>query len=149
MSFVVSKEGVHQMNAYSAWDDYCRENNIEDPWELIDSIESEYTTYQSQDNGGTLIIVNDPTPEQEKRLRNAKYYRDNYIQDRRLWIAKYILENYGYDELINFVQLDSGGGRSGPPSDFAVWLSSVRPCEGKTGECSIFCPDFNNCNRKF
>ena len=137
------------MNAYSAWDDYCRENNIEDPWELIDSIESEYTTYQSQDNGGTLIIVNDPTPEQEKRLRNAKYYRDNYIQDRRLWIAKYILENYGYDELINFVQLDSGGGRSGPPSDFAVWLSSVRSCEGKTGECSIFCPDFNNCNRKF
>ena len=42
MSFVVSKEGVHQINAYSAWDDYCRENNIKDPWELIDSIESEY-----------------------------------------------------------------------------------------------------------
>ena len=135
------------MNAYSAWDDYCRENNIEDPWELIDSIESEYTTYQSQDNGGTLIIVNDPTPEQEKRLRNAKYYRDNYIQDRRLWVAKYILENYGYDELINFVQLDSGGGQSGPPSDFAIWLSSVKPCEGKNGQCQMFCPNFNNCNK--
>lgn len=135
------------MNAYSAWDDYCRENNIEDPWELIDSIESEYTTYQSQNNGGTLIIVNDPTPEQEKRLRNAKYYRDNYIQDRRLWVAKYILENYGYNELINFVQVDSGGGRSGPPSDFAVWLSSVKPCEGKNGQCQMFCPNFNNCNK--
>ena len=135
------------MNAYSAWDDYCRENNIEDPWELIDSIESEYTTYQSQDNGSTLIIVNDPTPEQEKRLRNAKYYRDNYIQDRQLWVAKYILENYGYDELINFVQLDSGGGKSGPPSDFAVWLSSVKPCEGKDGQCQMFCPNFNNCNK--
>lgn len=135
------------MNAYSAWDDYCRENNIEDPWELIDSIESEYTTYQSQDNGGTLIIVNDPTLEQEKRLRNAKYYRDNYIQDRRLWVAKYILENYGYNELINFVQVDSGGGKSGPPSDFAVWLSSVKPCEGKDGQCQMFCPNFNNCNK--
>lgn len=135
------------MNAYSAWDDYCRENNIEDPWELIDSIESEYTTYQSQENGGTLIIVNDPTPEQEKRLRNAKYYRDNYIQDRRLWVAKYILENYGYNELINFVQVDSGGGKSGPPSDFAVWLSSVKPCEGKDGQCQMFCPNFNNCNK--
>ena len=134
--------------AHEAWDRYCIENKIKDPWKLIDSIKNEYTTYQSQDDGSTLIIINDPTPEQKERLRNAEYYRDNYIEDRRLWMAKYVLENYGYDELISFAQMHSGGGKSGPPSDFAVWLNSVKPCEGKDGQCQIFCPIFQECNNK-
>ena len=133
--------------AHAAWDRYCIKNNIKDPWKIIDSIKSEYTTYQSQDDGSTLIIIN-PTPEQKNRLRNAEYYRDNYIENRRLWMAKYVLENYGYNELINFVQMHSGGGKSGPPSDFAIWLSSVKPCEGKDCQCQIFCPIFQECNNK-
>lgn len=135
--------------AYKAWDEYCRENKIKDPFKALEDLRNEYTEYYFQpESYRTDIIISDMTEEQKIREIQLKKDRDNYIQDRRLWVAKYILENYGYDELINFAQNHSGAGQSGPPSDFAVWLNSIRPCEGKNGECSIFCPDFNNCNKE-
>ena len=95
--------------AYEAWHIHCIKEKIKDPWELIDKINDEFTEYKNLVNKcnkwiGTEIKIKEPTPEQVKKLNDAKIYRDNYLIMRELWVGNYILENFGYNILSIFAQ---------------------------------------------
>ena len=135
--------------AYEAWHIHCIKEKIEDPWELIDKINNEFTEYKDLVNQynkwiGTEITIKEPVPEQVKRLTDAKIYRDNYLVMRELWVGNYILENFGYNTLSIFAQQHKTAQIY--DREFWKWFSAIRPCDGLHGQCSIFCQHFSNCN---
>lgn len=135
--------------AYEAWHIHCIKEGIEDPWELIDKINNEFIEYKNLVNRcnkwiGTEIKIKEPVPEQVKRLNDAKIYRDNYLVMRELWVGNYILENFGYNTLSIFAQQHKTVQIY--DKEFWKWFSTICPCDGPYGQCSIFCQHFNNCN---
>lgn len=137
--------------AHEAWQNYCIKNKIQDPFKLIRDIEDEYHHYKEifDEKGhhkGTEITIDDPTEEQQKRLKKAKEYRDSYMISREIWKGKYIFKNFGYNILSKFAQTHSLS-ETAPSYDkaFHQWHRTIHPCDGADGQCSFACPIFYNC----
>ncbi len=133
--------------AHEAWDRYCIQNKIKDPFKALEDLRNEYTEYHHYPEKGLFsgeIIIHDMTEEQKNREIQLKKERDEYIKDRELFVGQFLLKNYGYSELSNFAQSH--------PSEYSSklqeWFQTVKPCEGKGGQCQIFCPIFQECNNK-
>lgn len=139
---------VNLFAAHNAWDMHCIKNNIKDPFKALEDLRNEYTEYHHYPEKGLFsgeIIIHDMSEEQKIREIQLKKERDEYIKDRELFVGQYLLKNYGYNELSNFAQshlLESS-------IKLQEWFKNVRPCEGKDGQCQIFCPIFNNCENLF
>lgn len=130
--------------AHTAWDRYCIENKIKDPFKALEDLQNEYTEYYYiPESHSTKIIVKDMTEEQKIREIQLKKERDEYIEDRELFVGQFVLNYYGYNELFSFVQSH--------PSEYSIklreWFQTVKPCEGRDNQCQIFCPNFNNCDK--
>ena len=130
--------------AHEAWDRYCIKNKIKDPFKALEDLRNEYTEYYHYSNGSGEIIIHDMTEEQKIREIQLKKERDEYIKDRELFVGQFLLNHYGYNELSNFAQSH--------PSEYSIklreWFQTVKPCEGRDGQCQIFCPIFQECNNK-
>jgi hypothetical protein len=132
--------------AHEAWDRYCIKNNIRDPFKALEDLRDEYTEYHHHPEKGLFsgeIIIHDMTEEQKIREIQLKKERDEYIKDRELFVGQFLLKNYGYNELSNFAQshhYEFNG-------KLQEWFQTVKPCEGKDGQCQIFCPIFQECNK--
>ena len=130
--------------AHEAWDKYCRENKIKNPFKALEDLRNEYTEYHFHpESYRTDIIISDMTEEQKIREIQLKKERDEYLEDRELFVGQFLLKNYGYNELSNFAQshhYEFNG-------KLQEWFQTVKPCEGKDGQCLIFCPNFNNCDK--
>ncbi len=130
--------------AHEAWDRYCIKNKIRDPFKALEDLRNEYIEYYFHpDSHSTDIIINNMTEEQKNREIQLKKERDEYIKDRELFVGQFLLKHYGYNELSNFAQSH--------PSEYSIklrqWFQTVKPCEGKDGQCQIFCPIFQECNK--
>lgn len=139
MSITIGNEGSAIFDANMAWDNYCLENNILDPFEALRKLSDEHTTYKGNFDGSMSIIIDDMTEEQKQREKELKIYRDKYILDRYKWVGQYLLEHNGYNTLSYFAQLHTHN------SALLEWFASILPCDGKENQCSIFCPKFNEC----
>lgn len=133
--------------AHEAWDRYCIQNKIKDPFKALEDLRNEYTEYHHYPEKGLFsgeIIIHDMTEEQKIREIQLKKERDEYIKDRELFVGQFLLKHYGYNELSNFAQSH--------PSESSIklreWFQTVKPCEGRDGQCQIFCPIFQECNNK-
>ena len=128
--------------AHEAWDRHCIKNNIKNPFKALEDLRNEYTEYYWYPNGSGEIITHNMTDEQKTREIQLKKERDEFIKDRELFVGQFLLKKYGYSELSNFAQ--------GHPSEYSTklqeWFATVKPCEGKDGQCQIFCPHFGNCD---
>lgn len=128
--------------AHEAWDRYCIKNKIKNPFKALEDLRNEYTEYYWYPNGSGEIIIHNMTDEQKTREIQLKKERDEFIKDRELFVGQFLLKKYGYSELSNFAQ--------GHPSEYSTklqeWFATVKPCEGKDGQCQIFCPHFDNCD---
>lgn len=130
--------------AHAAWDRYCIQNKIKDPFKALKDLRNEYTEYHFHpESHSTNITINDMTEEQKIREIQLKKERDEYIEDRELFVGQFVLNYYGYNELSSFVQSH--------PSEYSIklreWFQTVKPCEGRDGQCQIFCPNFNHCDK--
>lgn len=148
---VISGDGAKIFHTHEAWHNHCAENKIKDPFKLIRDIENEYHHYKElyDENGhhrGTQIIIDDPTKEQQERLKRAKEYRENYMISREIWEGKYIFKNFGYNVLSKFAQQHQQG-ETAPSYDkaFHEWYKTVYPCESAEKQCAFSCPVFHNC----
>lgn len=128
--------------AHEAWDRYCIKNNIKNPFKALEDLRNEYTEYYWYPNGSGEIITHNMTDEQKTREIQLKKERDEFIKDRELFVGQFLLKKYGYSELSNFAQSH--------PSEYSTklqeWFATVKPCEGRDGQCQIFCPHFGNCD---
>lgn len=128
--------------AHEAWDRHCIKNNIKDPFKALEDLRNEYTEYYWYPNGSGEIITHNMTDEQKTREIQLKKERDEFIKDRELFVGQFLLKKYGYSELSNFAQSH--------PSEYSTklqeWFATVKPCEGRDGQCQIFCPHFGNCD---
>lgn len=130
--------------AHEAWDEYCRGNKIRDPFKALEDLRNEYTEYYYIPKlHSTNITINDMTEEQKNREIQLKKERDEYIQNRELFVGQFLLKNYGYNELSSFAQSHHYENSS----KLQEWFQTVKPCEGKDGQCRMFCPIFNNCDK--
>lgn len=130
--------------AHKAWDRYCRENKIKDPFKALEDLRNEYTEYHFHpESYKTDIIINNMTEEQKNREIELKKECDEYLKDRDLFVGQFLLKNYGYNELSNFAQSH----HYEFSSKLQEWFQTVTPCEGKNGQCLIFCPNFYNCDK--
>lgn len=130
--------------AHEAWERYCIQNKIKDPFKALEDLRNEYIEYHFHpESYSTDIIINDMTEEQKNREIQLKKERDEYLKDRELFVGQFLLKYYGYNELSNFAQSH--------PSEYSIklqgWFQTVKPCEGKDGQCQIFCPIFQECNK--
>ena len=136
---------VNLFDAHNAWDIYCIKNNIKDPFKALEDLRNEYTEYYWYPNGNGEIKIHNMSEEQKIREIQLKKERDEYIKDRELFVGQFLLKKYGYSELSNFAQSH--------PSENSIklqeWFKTVKPCEGKDGQCQIFCPIFGNCKNMF
>ncbi len=139
---------VSLFDAHNAWRVHCIENDIRDPFQALDDLRNEYIEYCPHPEKGLFsadIIFHDMTEEQKIREIQLKKERDEYIKDRELFLGQFLLKNYGYSELSNFAQEH--------PSEYSIklqeWFKNVKPCEGKDGQCEIFCPIFDECKNHF
>ena len=143
---VLSKSGSQTFIAYEAWREYCKDNNIKDPWQLEREIEKEYTHYGEEVIDGITawtVKWDNPTIEQKQRLAECHKYRDKYIDDREIWVGNYILKNFGYDALIIFAQAHDKA-----ETAFHEWFAQIEPCAGIERQCDMFCHKFLNCPYK-
>ena len=129
-------------NAHIAWICHCRNNNLPDPFEALENLRAEYTEYKELSPGRTQVIIHDMTEEQKNRQKELEKYRNEYISERELFTGQFLLNNYGYNDLINFAQAQDPYHRK-----LIEWLNTIGPCEGKDGQCSFFCPIFNQCSK--
>ena len=127
--------------AHIAWICYCNEHDLEDPFILLEDLRAEYVEREEVSPGKMMITIHDKSEELEIREKELEKYRDEYIQDRELFTGQFLLKNYGYNDLINFAQAQDPYHRK-----LNEWLKTVGPCQGKDGQCSFFCPIFNQCN---
>ncbi len=139
---VLDKESGYIFNAYTAWDSYVFRNNLRNPFKEKEELFNECTTTIKNENGSTTLIIKDKTPEQLAREKDIKEYIDKFLVEREIWVGQYLLDKYGYDTLSYFAQTHS-------PTEtaFFEWYRNVLPCEGKDGQCFIFCPNFHNCDK--
>ena len=131
--------------AHTAWDRYCIKNKIKDPFKALEDLRNEYVEYYFHpDLHSTNIIINNMTEKQKNRKIQLEKERDEYIKNRELFVGQFLLSHYGYNELSSFIQSH--------PSEYNIklqeWFQTVKPCEGKDGQCQIFCPVFQECNNK-
>ena len=140
---ILTEQGSRVFYAYDNWHNYCRENNIADPWQLEEKIRDEYTRhYETFDEHGMRIghiEWDEPTEDQKQRLAECHKYRDQYMIDREEWVANFLFKNFGYDTLSNFAQTHL------PEESRNKIFGSIKPCEGPQGQCAFDCPIFNNC----
>lgn len=130
--------------AYGAWNKYCKKNKIKDPFIALEDLRNEYTEYYYHPElHSTNIVISNMTEEQKNREIQLKKERDEYLKDRDLFVGQFILENYGYNELTKFVQ----NHHYESSSKLQEWFQTVRPCEGKYGQCRMFCPIFSDCKK--
>ena len=130
--------------AHEAWDEYCRENKIRDPFKALEDLRNEYTEYYYiPESHSTNIIINNMTEEQKNREIQLKKERDEYIKDRELFVGQFLLKNYGYNELSSFAQSHHYENST----KLQEWFQTVKPCEGKDGQCRMFCPIFFDCKK--
>ena len=130
--------------AHEAWDEYCRENKIRDPFKALEDLRNEYTEYYYiPELHSTNIIISDMTEEQKNREIQLKKERDEYIKDRELFVGQFLLKNYGYNELSSFAQSHHYENST----KLQEWFQTVKPCEGKDGQCRMFCPIFFDCKK--
>ena len=132
---------------HEAWQDYCVENNIVDPWKWIRQCEDKVNKrwVETTDKGYTIWHYSQgewPNDIREE-YKQAIAYRDQYMIDREIWEGKYILEEYDYALLEHFYKMH----RTDAPYDvaFRKWFETVKPCESQEGQCNIFCPQFTSC----
>ena len=140
---VLSKSGSQTFIAYEAWHEYCKNNNIKDPWQFEREIEKEYTHYGEKIINGVkawTINYDNPNEDQRKRLAECHKYRDKYMDDREIWVGNYILKNFGYDALIIFAQTHGQ-----EETAFQKWFEQIEPCDGQEAQCSMFCLKFLEC----
>ena len=135
---------VNLFAAHDAWIMYCIRNNIKDPFKALDDLYNEYTEYHWHPQGGAEIIIHDMSEEQKNREIQLKKERDEFIQDRELFTGQFLLDNYGYSELFNFAQSHLPEGSI----KLQEWFATVKPCEGRDGQCQVFCPIFEKCNKE-
>lgn len=135
---------------HEAWQEHCIENNIVDPWVWMRQCEDKINKHWKEiDEKGHIvwhaeIHSKDEWPEELlKEYNQAEEYRSKYMIDREIWEGKYILEEYDYALLEYFYKMHN----TDEPYDvaFRKWFETVKPCESQEGQCSLFCPQFNNC----
>ena len=137
---------VNLFAAHEAWDRYCIKNKIKDPFKALEDLRDEYIeSYYYPESHTTEIIINDMTEEQKNREIQLKKERDEYIKDKELFVGQFLLKNYGYSELSIFAQSH----HYEFSSKLQEWFATVKPCEGKDGQCQMFCPIFSDCNKNF
>lgn len=135
---------VNLFAAYEAWDEYCRENKIKDPFKALEDLRNEYTEYYYiPESYSTNIIISDMTEEQKNREIQLKKECDEYIKDRELFVGQFLLKNYGYNELSSFAQSHHYENST----KLQEWFQTAKPCEGKDDQCQMFCPIFFDCKK--
>lgn len=132
-----------QWNAYNEWLTFCCINRIPNPFEMLDELRAEYTEYNKLENGAVQVIIHDMSEEQKNRQKELEKYRDWYIEEREFFKGRFLFKNYGYNALSNFAQWHP----SQNCTALQEWYRNVRPCEGGDGQCLMFCPIFNECNK--
>jgi len=145
---VLSGDNFKIFKAYEAWENHVIKDNIKDAFKELEKLHDEYTHYHCNDNGSITIIINNMTDEQKNRKKELEEYRSEFMIEREIWTGQYILNTYGYNTLTTFAQSH----RQGETAEiydrkFWEWFEHVIPCEGKDGQCLIFCPNFNNCDK--
>ena len=146
-NIVLNKEQSRIFDANMRWDIYVNENNIRNPFKEQQENFKKFTKTIHNPNGSTTLIIDDEQlADKEKEL---KEYIPLFIAKREIWIGQYLLKNYGYDTLSYFAQAHSKG-ETAPSYDrkFWEWFERTLPCDGKDGQCRIFCPNFNDCDKE-
>ena len=145
---VLSEDDSKIFEAHEAWEYHVIKDGIKDVFKELEKLHDEYTHYYHNDNGNTIIIIDDMTEEQKIREKELKEYRNEFMAEREIWMGQYILNTYGYDTLITFAQSHHQGETAEIyDRKFWEWFKHVLSCESKDGQCFIFCPNFNNCNK--
>ena len=146
---ILNEQESKVLNAYFEWDKYVAKENIYNPFIGKRHLSDEITETYKDSEGQTIIKINDKTEAQKIKDEELDEYIPLFIAKREIWVGQYILKNYGYNSLINFAQTHSKGETAQSyDRDFWKWFENIKPCEGKNGKCSIFCHDFNNCNKE-
>ena len=146
---IISGVGAKIFDAHEAWEIYRAKNKIENPFlsllDLYSKVNPSKTEYDENNYPYTSISFHgydEWSDEDKKEYDRIVNYRKQYMIDRDIWEGKYLLDNYGYNVLSIFAQDHS------KESAFQEWFSTIRPCDGNKGSCSIYCEYFNNCNLK-
>ena len=150
---ILSENGSKIFWAHEAWHDYCRGNNIRDPWQWMRSCEDKVNKRwtETDEQGHTKWFAEFRAQEEwpediREEYKQAIAYRDQYMIDREIWEGKYILEEYDYALLEHFYNMH----KTDAPYDvkFRQWFDTVSPCQSQEGQCNLFCHQFNNCEFK-
>ena len=121
---ILSENGSKIFWAHEAWHDYCRGNNIQDPWQWMRSCEDK---------------VNKRWTETDEQGHTKWFSEFHSLEE---WPDD-ILEEYDYALLEHFYNMH----KTDAPYDvkFREWFHSVKPCESQERQCNIFCPHFTSC----
>lgn len=146
----LTENGSKIFLTHEAWQEYCAENNIVDPWTWMRQCEDKINKHwvETNDKGHTIWHYEshsqDEWPEELlKEYNQAKEYRSEYMTMREIWEGQYILEEYGYELLENFYKIHNTDAIW--DVKFRKWFDTIEPCRGQERQCNIFCPQFNSC----
>lgn len=145
---ILSEDGSKIFEAHEAWERHVIKDGIKDAFKELQKLHDEHTHYHYNNYGNTTIIIDDMTDEQKTREKELKEYRNEFMTEREIWTGQYILNTYGYNTLITFAQSHRQGETAAIyDRKFWEWFEHVLPCKGKDGQCLIFCPNFNDCDK--
>ena len=147
---VLSEQGTKLLLAHEAWKKYCEQENIEDPWQLMEQCEEKINKHWTEidENGHTIWHYEthsfDEWPKElQEEYNHLKKYRNQYMITREIWEGDYIFKNFDYDTLTFFAQTH------GPEETaFWQWYAQLHPCESADGQCLFSCPIFQTCALK-
>lgn len=122
----------------SDWAKYCRDNDIEDPFQKRMEIFRERLRPSVMPFGEAEVpctLVLDETEEQRERMPTQAEY-DLFEKTKSIFISRKLFTECGYEYFENYAMHNF-------PE--LLTLDEFKPCKSADGQCSLFCEQYNNC----
>ena len=124
---VISENGGKIMKMVEDFDKYAKEElHLVNPFHAW--LRSSLSTIRTTKTDGPICIDLEKSREID---RATKADREEWIRLRDRYVAERILRELGYEVLVT--------------THYAEYMPDAIPCEGATGQCSLFCPKYFEC----
>lgn len=135
MMIVLNEAGAMKLQFHNDWFQEAKRIGLRDPFKVSQMIFAKRV--RQLPNGSMEVdIPDEPDPDEPTKEEKSKY-----IQARDAYIATRMFDEVGYEAFEIEV-------RNSYKDHLRPMLDRMFPCYSATGQCSLFCPKYKECNNE-
>ena len=136
----LDRYGSLVLAAERAFDDFCIENNIENPCRQLTKIKMDtinFTPHPCKENC-KIINTRDYTEFEKEKMKKLEKKVKPFKEKKEKFIIDYILKKSTYGDVVTYCL----------QNNLTEYLNIIAPCEDSTKQCDLGCPFLNDCTKE-